>query len=264
MSIHTVHLFDCEYDDLYKFEWPVILEYNSLCLWVDVLCLKNNGFELPSNVRIKKLREFAPTTLHHRLIVDVDNKKMITQTDQIDSDTINYEFCDVKTLQTINLEYMNENYHTVLEQFIYQHLPYYLQIHINDLKLISLFNIQDYHDMYLYLENVRKYWLFRLKIILNVNKKNCDNDKVEFGDEAECSTQNSKTVSSPNEIGFESELGVVSYEDKQELCKSLINNINIQFKHLNNYKLIDKLHVLINFNKLLKGSVGMLEVLLEW
>nr|AGS18791.1 ORF28 [Pieris rapae granulovirus] len=315
-----MHLFKCEYDDLFKFEWPVLLEEDTLILWLDINCLKQKGFELPPNLNTKTFNNTKVTS--HSINLNVKKQSLFTESKKILIKN-KYEFCEAHILQTLTLSRLNDNYHTVLEQFLYQQLPYYLQCYLNDLKLTSLFDIKNYWDTLANLDNVRKYYLFRLKIVTlqyekakhttkivekNVNNvdnnttnnvddnttnvnantnnvddntnNNVDNNANNFDNNANNVDDNvndvnetniinkaefiDKKVSAtkkPNKLGF-----VIDKTDfdKNILCDSIIDNITLQLKHLENYNNINKIHVYLNFNKLLKGSVGLLETLLEW
>ncbi|AKN80782.1 hypothetical protein [Diatraea saccharalis granulovirus] len=198
----TVHLFKCEYNDIYKFVWPVLIEYDELNLWLDVSSfVELTGFD--NKLTTKKLSSFENVILHD---------------DNDDNDS--YQFCRVNVLYASTND---DNYRTVIEQFVFQQLPSFLNQHLNELKLVSLFSIKDFYNMLIEADSIRKYWLLRFKVV------------------------------------------TMKYEkEKNFKCDSLINNVNVQFTNLNSFEDIDKLHALLSFNKMLKGSVGLLEVLLGW
>lgn len=182
----------------------------------------------------------------------------------------------------MTLSRLNDNYHTVLEQFLYQQLPYYLQCYLNDLKLTSLFDIKNYWDTLANLDNVRKYYLFRLKIVtlqyekakhttkivdknvnnvddnttnvddnttnnVDKNTNNIDNNtnnnvddsvnnvnETNMTNKAELIDKKISATKKPNKLGF-----VIDKTDfdKNILCDSIIDNITLQLKHLENYKI---------------------------
>nr|UYX49663.1 hypothetical protein Datr000030 [Darna trima granulovirus] len=216
-----VHFFKCEYNDLDEFEWPVVLDDETLTLWSDVSCLQNLNFIIHNDVERKKFATGVLYTLH----ADVKLKQIVSDTELVDLS--NYEFCNVKQLLKSKSMY-DDRFSTMLEQYFYYQLPHYLYFYLNDIKLICLFDIQNYRDILLDTNVIRKYWLFRFKIITCQYKGNKNN------------------------------------KDILTVCDNLIDNIHTQFNRLNEYKEIDKIHAHINFNKLLKGSVGLMEILLQW
>ncbi|AAK70693.1 ORF33 similar to XcGV ORF29 [Cydia pomonella granulovirus] len=280
----TVHLFRCEYDDLHKFEWPVLID-SELNLWLDVVCLHNIIHQklLPPVRSLSKWRRLVD----HRLDVDVATRKVVVA-DSVVMSTEDvgeqYQFCRAQDLTSAPLE---DTHKTMVEQFVFQQLPYYLDMHVNTLHLISLFDITDYWNVLTALDRARKYWLFRLKIVTmkyenekkgaSYKRVNNQNDKLvdksvdtvvnyqSVADESELireKEKNFKFSESPNdEVGLVNQL----QDHNLVLCDNICRTIEVQFKSLNNtYKSVDKMHVLSSFNKLLKGSVGLLEVLLQW
>ncbi|AAQ21627.1 unknown [Cryptophlebia leucotreta granulovirus] len=229
-----VHYFRCEYDDLYKFEWPVVLD-EQLNLWLDVICLREIG--LTTNVDTRKLFSFGNQITEHQLSIDTLNKKVIGESLSTAVDEKS-EFCKANDL--ITLTNLHDNHKTVIKQFLYQQLPYYIDIHLNNIHLMSLFDVTDYWNFIEYNDKVRKYWLFRLKIV--VMKFENEKHKPEDPD---------------SKKGAES-------ENQKLLCEKIYENVKLQLSNLNTYKEVEKIHVMRSFLKLLKGSVGLLEILLQW
>lgn len=214
-----MHFFSCEYDDLVQFEWPAILDQDTLQIWLDISCLKNKGFTFP-NLHIKKIE--------------------------------NFEYCEAHVLRSINQN--NDFYKTILEQFLFFKLPIYFNDRLNELKLISVFDITDFWNEQKNINSIRKYWLLRFKIVtmLYENKKTKS--------ESELIPENFKSQNS------EKNLALINHKDtynENNLVEDLINNVKLNFDNLQNYSK-NKIYGLLQFNKLLKGSVGLLEILLDW
>ena len=108
---------------------------------------------------------------------------------------------------------------------------------MNELKLITIFDVPDLYTLLSRHEKINKYWLFRYKIVTVKFKQN-DKDGVKnaFIDLDETQTK---------------------------LCNSLCDNLELQFTNLDKHEKI-KLKTVTSFTSLIKGSVGILEHLLEW
>ncbi|AAM70227.1 hypothetical protein [Phthorimaea operculella granulovirus] len=215
-----VHFFRCEYDDLHKFEWPVLLVDN--LIWLDVNCLRKQNFDLPENLTTQKF----DSGLEHIVSLDQEKLKIYTQQTSL----TDYNFCKYQTLHAA----LHHDYHMILEQFMFQHLPYYLSTH--PLKLISIFDIDEYWQQLKCIENKRKYFLFRMKIV-TVQFEHWKREKK------------SNSLFTP---------------EKCKIINSLVDNINLNLANLPNDGRLDKIYVLINFNRMLRGSIGILESLLDW
>ncbi|AAP85662.1 ORF_25 [Adoxophyes orana granulovirus] len=232
-----MYLLRCEYDDLEKFNWTVLIDPDSLSLWLDVVCLRDRGYKICLINQPCKSNVESLTELNFNL--DLKSKCICSEANELKSSDITTlfetnEFYSVENLKSATLDKCNDQYHTTLDQFLYYQLPYYIVQHLNNLKLISLFDIRDYWDMLLKTEIERKYWLFRLKMI-------------EMFDEQKVNAE-SKRISAHN----------------KELAKKIIDNVLCNVIYLHKIDNIDKLYYNLNFNSLLKSSVGLVEILLQW
>ncbi|ABC61158.1 unknown [Choristoneura occidentalis granulovirus] len=238
-----MHFFMCEYNDLFQFEWPAILDRSTLHLWLGIDCLRNKGFTFPINVPVKKFNNVTSHIIQSKNNVIVIKQKKINLDDQLD-------FCKSTDLLLCNQD--NDVYQTILEQFLFCHLPYYLNTHLNNLQLISLFDVSDYWNMLKNCDMVRKYWLFRLKIVTLTYEKTKN--------EVQTNLEVQNNLKTSNKLTFTD----IKTSNDVETVETVINNVKMQFKLLQNYNSLDKVYVALNFNKLLKGSVGLLEVWLKW
>lgn len=231
----VAHFFVREYDDLYKFEWPVLLDYDTLSLWLDVSRLKDHGFNLPNDLPTKSAADFT-----------------FKNGDGPDE---NLRFCRAADLRSVANH--DDDFNTVLEQFVFHQLPRYLGDCVDELKLVSLFSIKDFWERLAEADLKRKYWLLRLKIVTISFENKRRNDNLEIVNETEFVSENSEATENSNKFGIDTELVFT-------LCCSIVDNVNVLFKHLNVYDDVDKIHASLNFNKVLMGSVGLLEILLGW
>lgn len=222
-----MYLFRCEYDDIHKFEWLVLLDYQFNIL-LEVSCLEQFGFLLPNTIITTSIEDLKNIIVCDSYL-NIETKTVESSFNNFNDKEKNYKFSEASVLQQVYLQKFNEKFHTILDQFLYQQLPYYINVHINTLKLITIFDINNYWIKMQQLENSRKYWLLRFKVVISQN--NLSENKS---------------------------------ENKFKLYNSIKDNVLINFSNLNSYKNMETLHVLINFDKLLKGSVGLLEVLLNW
>ncbi|AGQ20292.1 hypothetical protein CalGV033 [Clostera anastomosis granulovirus A] len=218
----TQHLFRCEYDDLQKFEWCVILDEDTMSLWLEVSCLKSYG--LPQD-----LPTIKPTdqVLSHTVVIE-DGLPISRAQDDVLEDWMS--FCEAKQLQTRVCEVTDDALHTMLEQFLLQHLPHHIRPHLHALRLTSLYDIDYYWNTMHSIDVTRKYWLLRLRVVAFRHAKTKD------GDDKECVTESNQ----------------------------MIDSVRSQLKHLSKCNDIDKLHVSVNFNRFLRGSVGLIERHLMW
>lgn len=244
-----MYYFKCQYDDLCEFEWSVLLSQNTLQLWLDVSCLKSKGFAIPA----ADVDYNSPANIHNVVYCKMENECVVV-TEGVDLTNENYEFCTITHL--LNINPTNDYYNTVLHQFLYLQLPKQLQPYVNCLRLTSLLDIKDYWDAMNSFDTVRKYWLFRWRI-MGVMYENVLRNTTK--NENELNDNNSLVPMESNK------LKLISYSSSnEEIVKILNNNIRQQFVYTNQCVDTNKLYVMYNFNKLLMGSVGLLEVMVNW
>ncbi|QBQ01581.1 PlxyGVORF28-like protein [Hyphantria cunea granulovirus] len=340
-----VYFVDAHYNDLYKFEWPVLLDETSLELWLNVDCVQKyfpldmELFELGANFgEITNANEQCPNIKH-------------------------LKFSTVEKLKHVNFEdpLVKLNYDLMMEQFLTHQLPVQLHENRDFYKLITIFDVPFYSKLLQTLERFKKYWLFRFKIVTmryeqektfvlqyteardqfykernlaqrdkleitnsEVFKKNildnieprtglkcketdtqtnecsipqfqkdgssvfedraADNfndinitnseffkekfssniepsadDQIERSQSERCSDSESKYI----KFLKSSLIGTLKKEDLESI-DSLIDNILLQFKKINNCNDEKKLHTILSFIRLCQGSVGLLELLLHW
>ncbi|AER41463.1 hypothetical protein [Epinotia aporema granulovirus] len=153
-----------EYNDLYKFKWPVMLDTQAR-LYFDIKCL------------VEIFNDSVLSCNH-------TNQYNITQTignDDNTYDTTKLKFCTYDQLKQIlwNDAIISEKFLLVLNQYLLTQLPPVINQHLDKLKLQSLFDVQDFWTHQKTFDQMLKYWLFRYKII-TMNKK--DNDGKEHVD----------------------------------------------------------------------------------
>lgn len=304
------------YDDLYKFDWPVLIERGAMCLWLDV-----------SNVRehFGGLVEDAGRAVSEFEVVRVVGAQ------RADLEGRDFWFVRAQDLRNVKLPdaLINANFELVLSQFMWTQLPHFLNAHIESLDMVSIFDIKDFWDQLKLLEHFKKYWLFRYKIVVmryenekrlrgvKCGEKKCDGgdgvgvkdgevvgvdvkdgEKVleshhttvepvvinvdAEGDAAEVSekllavdlgiTENDSS-STPQQLEYKN-TNAQSTMDKNfidtlndtelKLITSLMENMEVQFKGLQEYDSAVRLHTTSAFLTLLRGTVGLLEHLLAW
>ena len=234
----TVYGFICEYDDLYKFRWPVVLA--DARLWLGVECLRDL-YELPPSLPLKTMGEIG---------------SLATWSDDIPAETL---FCRADDLRRAVLTSFvsNDNFHTVLEHYLFLYLPRYFSKLTDRLMLTTIFDIADFWELMEQEEFIKKYWLFRYKIVTmkhETETKKQQND-AELENDAELAPKNRSSPKNGHEFGIKNNDDVIS---------TIMKNIQVQFMEAKKYKEENKMIMLLNFNKLIKGSVGLLEYFLEW
>lgn len=291
MEKTQAYFIDSEYDDLYKFNWPVLIEKDSLCLWLDVNVLKTHFNNFPDSVG-KPITEF-------------DIVKYIG--DNVNTQNKNYWFVTLKDLKNIKFidTLLNINFELLLNQFILTQLPQFVNQHLNSLSLISLYDIKDFWEELKILEHYKKYWLFRYKIVVMrfENEKKLRNQQQEVSNNLTANKLEIQDVCSKSDVELEpkkflkkveeGEFDIKNSKIKQEhlqvsnkteikgpssstnfintlsftelnLINNLMTNIETQFIGLKEYKPEVRLHTTSSFLTLLKGTVGLLEHLLIW
>ncbi|AIS92030.1 hypothetical protein [Erinnyis ello granulovirus] len=235
-----MYYFECVYDDLCEFEWCVLLSRDTLQLWLDVTCLKSKGFVIPDDLPVNKYEENVTSyTLN-------DSLEVIEQ--EISLADKNLHFCT--STQLLNLNSTDDYYVTVLYQFLYHHLPKHLSVFLNNLRLLHLYDIEDYWNAYKSFDTIRKYWLFRWRIICVMYEQNNTNNENDVNDSKSLATLQA------NKLGF------ISCD--KNLVTTLNENVKQQFVYMNECNDVNKLHIMLHFNKLLVGTVGLLEVMINW
>lgn len=143
------------YDDLYKFDWPVLIERGAtMRLWLDIKGLSEH---------------FSVGALESagRGLSDFEVVKVVGgERDEVES--LECVFVRVRDLKSVKLDdpLLATNFELVLNQFLWTQLPHFLNEHIGSLSLVSVFDIADFWDELKRLEHFRKYWLFRYKIVV--------------------------------------------------------------------------------------------------
>ncbi|UXX41834.1 hypothetical protein [Psilogramma increta granulovirus] len=241
-----MYYFQCRYDDLCEFEWSVLLSRNTLQLWLDVSCLRSKGFDITI---ADCCTSFSPVNIQNVSQCKMENNCCVVLKD-VNLTNMNYEFYTTDHLLSINSS--NDYYVTVLHQFLYYQLPKQLQMYLNHIKLVSLYDIKDYWNTVYKFNNVRKYWLLRWKIMCVMYKQTKNENELNH-DKSFDDVESKK-------LEFMS-----CHNSTKKFVESLNENIKQQFDYMN--QCVDdttKLYVMYNFNKLLMGSVGLLELMVNW
>lgn len=232
--------FKCEYDDLCKFDWSVLLSKDTLQLWLDVSCLRSKGFHVTDQCIS------SPVNIHNVIQYEMDDNECVVALESVDLTNDGFEFCTADYLLSINST--NDYYVTVLHQFLYHQLPKHLQKYLSHIHLMSLYDIKDYWYAVHSFDTIRKYWLFRWRVMCVMYEKTKNEDEL----------NNTKSL-----VPIKSEkLRFIACND--EFVKSLNVNIKQQFDYMNQCFDENKLYIMYNFNKMLMGSVGLLEVMVNW
>lgn len=199
-----------EYNDLYKFKWPVLLDTQAR-LHFDIQCL---------------VEIFNDSVLSGDHTDQYHITQIISDEDDDDYDTTILKFCTYEQLKRImwNDAVINEKFLLVLNQYLLTQLPPVINRHMNELKLQSLFDVQDFWTHQKTFDQILKYWLFRYKII-TMNKKDDDNEQI------------NALINNVN----------VQFNELK----------NIQELSL-------KLHTYWSFTQLIIGTTGLLQTLLGW
>ncbi|UYE99006.1 MAG: Clas25 [Betabaculovirus sp.] len=240
--------FKCEYDDLCKFDWSVLLSKDTLQLWLDVSCLRSKGFHVTDQCIS------SPVNIHNVIQYEMDDNECVVALESVDLTNENYEFCTTNYLLKINST--NDYYVTVLHQFLYHQLPKHLQKYLSHIHLMSLYDIKDYWYAVHSFDTIRKYWLFRWRVMCVMYENVLSNTTK---NENELNDNNSLVPMESNELKL-----ISSNSSNEEIVKILNNNIRQQFVYTNECVDTNKLYIMYNFNKMLMGSVGLLEVMVNW
>lgn len=233
-----VYLINTIFNDVLKFPWPVLLEKESLCLWYSLDSVLDN-FDIDDTV-VSESQCRPYTTFNVIAMLDDDNPINVSVDD--------HSFVDLQTLRNLHAKHcnvMDDNLHTTINQFVINHLPWFVSKHLNNLKLVTVFDVNDFAESLNSLERINKYWLFRYKIV--TIKQQGDETKIKQDDVV----NNDKSLLENKNIN-------------NTLIESLKNNLELQFKQLNSYPEYDRLRALHSFIHLIKGSVGLLELMLHW
>nr|AXS01044.1 ORF025 [Spodoptera frugiperda granulovirus] len=223
------YLINTIFNDILKFPWPVLLEVESLRLWYSLDSVLEN-FDINADVSESQCRPY--TSFNVIAMLDDDNP--------IDLSVDDHSFVDLQTLRSLHAKQctvMDDNLHTIIDQFVVNHLPWFVSKHLNNLKLITVFDVNDFAECLQSLEMINKYWLFRYKIVTIKQQVN----EIKQEDKEEKESFNNNTI-----------------------IDSLKNNLELQFKQLTTYPEHDRLRTLHSFIHLIKGTVGLLEQMLQW
>lgn len=235
------YLISTTFNDILKFSWPVVLEVETLRLWYSLTSIVEN-FDVKT------------TTDAECRAYDSFNIIAVLEDDAVDEDYVKtHSFIDCHAMRHLHVQHcdiLDSNLHTIIDQFVYDHLPKLMSRHLSSLKLITIFDVTDFVEVLRTLEMIKKYWLFRYKVVtmksLN-DTLNCNdnNNKIEEG-------EIKKDVTDNNLLSL-------------TLIDSLKNNLELQFKHLSTiYPENATIHTTNSFVKLASGTVGLLEQLLNW
>lgn len=235
------YLISTTFNDILKFSWPVVLEVETLRLWYSLTSIVEN-FDVKT------------TTDAECRAYDFFNIIAVLEDDAIDEDYVKtHSFIDCHAMRHLHVQHcdiLDSNLHAIIDQFVYDHLPKLMSRHLSSLKLITIFDVTDFVEVLRTLEMIKKYWLFRYKVVtmkslndtLNCNDNNNKNDEGEI----------KKDVTDNNLLSL-------------TLIDSLKNNLELQFKHLSTiYPENATIHTTNSFVKLASGTVGLLEQLLNW
>lgn len=225
------------FNDILKFSWPVLLEVETLRLWYSVTSIVENF-------------DVKPTT--DAECRSYDNFKIVAvleddeAADELIKDHTFIDYYAMRHLHVQHCDILDSNLHTIIDQFVNDHLPKLLSRHLSSLRLITIFDVTDFVDVLRSLEMQKKYWLFRYKVVtmkpFEAKEDSNQEDSVEIKEDV---------------------------NDNSLICVTLIdslkNNLELQFKHLNTiYPENATLHTTNAFVKLASGTVGLLEQLLQW
>ncbi|AQQ80298.1 ORF31 [Betabaculovirus altermyunipunctae] len=240
------YLINTLFNDILKFPWPVMLEVDSLRLWYSISSVADQFDVRPVPQELLKPYDYFTSVA----VLDDENP--------FESDVNTHSFIDYNTLHRLHVNHcdvMDSNLHTIIDLFVYDHLPKFVSRHLANLRLITLFDVSDFADALRRLEMTNKYWLFRYKIVTTFNSKTTGKPEEEGAASAqgeEGVSVNETTTNNNNNSQFN------VYID------SLKNNVELQFKQLHNYPEDARLCTLHAFVQLTTGTVGLLERLLDW
>nr|AHN92070.1 hypothetical protein AsGV031 [Agrotis segetum granulovirus] len=273
MEMPEAYILNTLYDDLYKFIWPVLIERGENNLWLDLvalkpyfkdICLKHNG---------KNKVEF---------VILNDDQNVFSS---------DYFFVPVKSINTCfsDDEIINTTFKTVLSQFLWCQLPPIIHKRLDDLKLVSIFDIADFWNKLKLLDHFQKYWLFRYKIVvMRYENEKClreqnndsetsvedgvdDGPKNDFKTSLEmvcdinCETELKSKEEKIKELDLDSSYINTINKENVSLIDSLMSNIDKQFEGIKkNDTEYTKLHTRNAFLTLLIGTTALLEQFLHW
>ncbi|ACH69378.1 hypothetical protein D1Q00_gp026 [Trichoplusia ni granulovirus LBIV-12] len=225
------------FNDILKFFWPVVLEVDTLRLWYSLTSIVENFDVKPTTD--SECRSFDSFKIVAVLEDDDDYDDVFIK---------DHSFIDYNAMRHLHVHHcdiLDSNLHTIIDQFVYNHLPKLLSRHLSSLRLITIFDVTDFVQMLRSLEMIKKYWLFRYKVVTMKSLEATQSNEEDY-------------VESKKDVDNNNLLSVT-------LIDSLKTNLEIQFKHLNTvYPENATLHTTHAFVKLASGTVGLLEELLHW
>lgn len=242
------YLISTTFNDILKFYWPVVLEVETLRLWYSLTSVADN-FDVKPTTEEDECRSYDS----FNIIAILDDDDNDAHEEQIK----NHSFIDYHTMRRLHVKHcdiLDSNLHTLIDQFVNEHLPKLLSRHLSSLRLITIFDVSDFVEVLRSLEMIKKYWLFRYKI---VTMKSLIRDDDKNNNENEDDVQ--------SDVQIKEKINKDTYLLRIKLIDSLKDNLELQFKHLNtNYPKNATLHTTNSFVKLASGTVGLLEQLLNW
>ncbi|AKR17494.1 hypothetical protein [Mocis latipes granulovirus] len=228
-----VYLISTTFNDVLKFYWPVLLEKDTLRLWYSITSIFDNFDVKPTTNEVDQCRSYDSFNV---TAIMEDCEDGAEKDDIVDHTFIDYH--DMRRLHVDHCDVLDSNLHTIIDQFVNSHLPKLLSRHLSNLRLITVFDITDFANVLSSLEMIKKYWLFRYKVV----------------------TMNTDVVKNKDNISDDENILI-----KHTLIDSLKNNLELQFKHLTTiYPESASLHTTNAFVKLACGTVGLLEELLNF